>query len=111
MIYRQYLARASEADVGQLTQVCATYNVRIKTAPEELRDEMSEWLYSFVEQHYLDSSDAKEDGAPLYSPKSITSAKTGKMLITYNVAKEFPLMLQKVAMVYMMDCLAFLQKK
>ena|SRR5665648_356761 len=111
MIYQQFLERSKEADIGQLTQVCMTFNVTIKTIPEELRDEMSEWLYSLVEQHHLESSGAVECEVPPYSPKKITSAKTGRMLITYNVVKDFPLVLQKVAMIYMMDCLAFLQKK
>jgi len=111
MIYQQFLERSKEADVGQITQVCMTFNVSIKTVSEELRDEMSEWLYSLVEQHHSDSSSDKDCEVPPYSPKKITSAKTGRMLITYNVVKDFPLVLQKVVMIYMTDCLAFLQKK
>lgn len=113
MIYRQFVERSKDVDVAPITQVCMTFNVDIKAVPETLRDEMSEWLYALVKQHYLENckANSKECAEPPYTPKKIVSPKTGRMLITYNVVKNFPLDLQKIVMVYMMDCLEFLQKK
>lgn len=108
-MYQQYLDRSAQTDLGQLTQVCNTFNSRTKIIEETLRDEMSEWLYSLVLQHYMETTQHQSCEEPPYAPKKITSSKTGKMLITYNVVKDFPLALQRIAMVYMLDCLTYLQ--
>jgi hypothetical protein len=100
--------RARPAGSYELADLCFSYTKKLRELDDDLRTQVSSWMYALIYQHRL-VTDKKNDKYP-YQPiitdnnANSDNPDNSSQLLTYNITK-LPKVLQSVLACFMMDCL------